>query len=95
MIKQLIERRKEAVRKLVDKPFLYLEELHAISPLRVKEDKENQKLQKKVNKYLKELRYYEHCDVKFGELCKHPRCINTILELKDNSDVIFKCGRLL
>ena len=32
---------------MVDKPFLYLEELHALSPLRIKEDKENQKLQNK------------------------------------------------
>jgi hypothetical protein len=82
-------------RKLVDKPFLYLEELHAISPLRIKENKENQKLQKKVDKYLKELRYYEQCDVKFGEICKHPRCINAILELKSGKSIEFKCGRLL
>ena len=80
---------------MVDKPFLYLEELHAISPLRIKENKENQKLQKKVDKYLKELRYYEQCDVKFGEKCKHPRCINAILEFKNGKSIEFKCGRLL
>lgn len=82
-------------RKLVDKPFLYLEELHALSPLRIKENKVNQKLQKKVNEYLKELRYYEQCDIQFGEICKHPRCINAILELKNGTSVTFKCGRLL
>ena len=80
---------------MVDKPFLYLEELHAISPLRAKEDKENQKLQKKVDKCIKELRYYEQCDSQFGEICKHPRCVNSILELKSGTSVVFKCGRLL
>ena len=80
---------------MVDKPFLYLEELHALSPLRIKEDKVNQKLQKKVNEYLKELRYYEQCDVEFGEICKHPRCAKSILEFKNGTSVTFKCGRLL
>ena len=81
---------------MVDKPFLYIEELHSLLPSpHIKEDKVNQKLQKKVDKLLKELRYYEQCDVKFGEICKHPRCINVILEFKNGTSVTFKCGRLL
>lgn len=78
---------------MVNKPFLYLEELHAISPSSAKEEKENQKLQKKVDKLLKELRYYEHCDVKFGEICKHPRCTHAIFEFKNGLSITFRCGR--
>ena len=55
----------------------------------------DKRIAKKIDKYLKERRYYEQCDVKFGEKCKHPHCINAILEFKNGKSIEFKCGRLL
>ena len=80
---------------MVVKPFLCIEELHGFLPSRIKEEKENQKLQKKIDKLLKEFRYYEHCDAKFGEICKHPRCIHASFEFKNGQSITFSCGRLL
>ena len=81
---------------MVSKPLLYLKELRALAPGAVEPETEfDRRTAKKIDKFLKELRYYEQCDVKFGEICKHPRCINAILELKNGTSVTFKCGRLL
>ena len=81
---------------MVSKPFLYLKELRALAPGAIEPETEfDKRTAKKIDKLLKELRYYEHCDVKFGEICKHPRCTHAIFEFKNGNSIVFRCGRLL
>lgn len=79
---------------MVNKPFLYLKELKALAPGATEPEPEfDRRTAKKIDKLLKELRYYEHCDVKFGEICKHPRCTHAIFEFKNGLSITFRCGR--
>lgn len=36
---------------------------------------------------------YKECDIKYGELCPHHRCVYTSLILESGKIAYFKCGR--
>lgn len=36
---------------------------------------------------------YENCDAKRGDVCRFPRCVESIMIFKNNESIYFKCGR--
>ena len=50
-------------------------------------------IDKKFNKFLQELSWHDQCNKQQGDICKHPHCRYSVLNMEANKSIYFTCGR--
>ena len=75
-----------------NKVLLYLSSLKSDEKLTLKESKPS-KIDKKIDKFLKQIHAYKTCTREYGDSCPEAHCRYVIINIKDGEKIQFTCGR--